>query len=135
MKWILFRSKKCSYERISVKFQFHSFTVLSVELNSHIFVILFLSLLSGIIAFLTVEKLVRIFRSKEGGHGHSHSHSQPRKDETKLKKDDKDKRSDISSAEVFDSQFQLTVKWIMLRNLSVQTDPSRFAQTGKGKSV
>uniref|UniRef100_F1KS94 Histidine-rich membrane protein KE4 n=1 Tax=Ascaris suum TaxID=6253 RepID=F1KS94_ASCSU len=55
--------------------------------------------LAGIIAFLTVEKLVRIFRSKEGGHGHSHSHSQPRKDETKVKKDDKDKRSDISSAE------------------------------------
>lgn len=33
--------------------------------------------LSGIIAFLAVEKFVRIMK---GGHGHSHSHSEPKKD-------------------------------------------------------
>ncbi|KHN73494.1 Histidine-rich membrane protein KE4 -like protein 2 [Toxocara canis] len=59
--------------------------------------------LAGIIAFLTVEKLVRIFRGEEGGHGHSHSYSrsESREEDRKkmVNKKDKAKKSDASSAE------------------------------------
>ncbi|CAD6189134.1 unnamed protein product [Caenorhabditis auriculariae] len=46
--------------------------------------------LAGVIAFLTVEKLVRILRGGEGhGHSHhSHSHSEKKDDKDKKKKDD-----------------------------------------------
>uniref|UniRef100_A0A183TYH9 Zinc transporter SLC39A7 n=1 Tax=Toxocara canis TaxID=6265 RepID=A0A183TYH9_TOXCA len=54
--------------------------------------------LAGIIAFLTVEKLVRIFRGEEGGHGHSHSYSrsESREEDRKkmVNKKDKAKKSD-----------------------------------------
>jgi zinc transporter 7 len=43
--------------------------------------------LCGIIAFLAVEKFVRILK---GGHGHSHSHAEPKKDKTTDAKDAKD---------------------------------------------
>lgn len=55
--------------------------------------------LAGIIVFLTVEKLVRIFRG-ESGHSHGHSHGDLRKEEKKrLDKKSKAKKSDVSSTE------------------------------------
>jgi zinc transporter 7 len=44
--------------------------------------------LCGIIAFLAVEKFVRIVK---GGHGHSHSHAEPKKDKTTDTKEGKGK--------------------------------------------
>lgn len=46
-----------------------------------------LYVLAGIIAFLTVEKLVRLLKGDDGGHGHSHSHApKPKATEDKTKK-------------------------------------------------
>jgi len=52
-----------------------------------------LGVLSGIVAFLCVEKLVRIMK---GGHGHSHSHAPapPKQDDKKEKKKDEKKKDD-----------------------------------------
>nr|XP_018898280.1 PREDICTED: histidine-rich membrane protein KE4 homolog 2-like [Bemisia tabaci] len=49
----------------------------------------------GILAFLSVEKLVRIMN----GHGHSHSPDKPKKQSTKTKPSKKSKKSDESSEE------------------------------------
>lgn len=46
--------------------------------------------LGGIIAFLAVEKFVRIVK---GGHGHSHSHTDPKKDSKQEKSDSKEKKN------------------------------------------
>ena len=55
-----------------------------------------LGVLSGIVAFLCVEKFVRIYSA--GGHSHSHSHVQPaddsKKDDEKDKKLEKESKSD-----------------------------------------
>ncbi|PAV57916.1 hypothetical protein WR25_23820 [Diploscapter pachys] len=58
--------------------------------------------LGGIIAFLTVEKLVRILKGNDGGHGHSHGHSHAHAAEKKEEKKTKDtkkkaKKSDDES--------------------------------------
>ncbi|VDK43084.1 unnamed protein product [Anisakis simplex] len=62
--------------------------------------------LAGIIVFLTVEKLVRIFRGAGDAHGHSHSqahsqkgHSRSRKGSKTIRNTNKAKKSDASSAE------------------------------------
>lgn len=46
--------------------------------------------LGGIIAFLAVEKFVRIVK---GDHSHSHSHSAPKEDEKKKEKSSSDEKS------------------------------------------
>ncbi|KAG7311475.1 hypothetical protein JYU34_002517 [Plutella xylostella] len=53
-----------------------------------------LGVLGGIIAFLVVEKTVRLF---DGGHGHSHSGDKKKSDD-KLKKKGKDKKQEIQIA-------------------------------------
>lgn len=65
-----------------------------------------LGVLSGIIAFLVVEKLVRIVNGGEGGHGHSHGASAKKpesaaapKENEKKKETKKDKKSKTSDDE------------------------------------
>nr|CDJ89050.1 Zinc iron permease domain containing protein [Haemonchus contortus] len=55
--------------------------------------------LAGIIAFLLVEKVVRIIRGEDGhGHGHSHGHSAPKSEKAKLSDAESDEgESDTSS--------------------------------------
>lgn len=51
-----------------------------------------IGVVSGILAFLCVEKMVRIFNSGHGGHGHSHAPVQkPKKDSDKKEKKEKKK--------------------------------------------
>ncbi|KAK6051126.1 metal cation transporter, ZIP family [Cooperia oncophora] len=55
--------------------------------------------LAGIIAFLLVEKFVRIVRGEDGhGHGHSHGHSAPKSEKAKLSDVESDEDESDSSA-------------------------------------
>ena len=57
-----------------------------------------LGVLSGIVAFLCVEKLVRILNAGQG-HGHSHGHSHVVTKDDKAKKDDKKKEENKDKSE------------------------------------
>lgn len=62
-----------------------------------------LGVLAGIVAFLCVEKVVRIYG--EGGHGHSHGGPKPKKDEAKKeKKADKEDKKKTKKAKDSDAE-------------------------------
>jgi len=58
-----------------------------------------LGVLSGIIAFLVVEKLVRIVNGGEGGHGHSHGGGSEKKSDKKKEEKESDKKKDAKESE------------------------------------